>query len=398
MRPFWHTGIFWAFALGLFLNAYVYGIAAVALAQLSLHGSPTVWGLAWAPAGFLVGIITGGWSADRMGRRAVLTWAPLGYVLGSLGLLLGRGIGTVLMSSLLLLATAGLESNTILTYSQELLPTATRRQAMYAELNFVNLGGLALASVALASHRWGPAIFHHLLSWLPVGLALLSWPIRTRIPESRLWRERRRRPYALPRDYKLRFVVAAVFSFSNTAGFSLMAFAFGHEFLPRHFHHLLLVSTLSAFLVGLLARWVGRWPPKFLLLLGYGMASVSAVSLLFIRAPHRVEFWAVLLVLSACTSLSYLAEDTFKSDLWPSAVRARIVAAVRAIGMSGYMGLLLWEYCAGLSHFVRVMAGTWTLGFAAAAVWWFANRLPLQHHRAVPERRLANRTRHNKLR
>lgn len=398
MRPFWHTGIFWAFALGLFLNAYVYGIAAVALTPFSLKGPSTVVRLAWAPAWFLVGIVVGGWAADRIGRRAILTWGPFGYVGGSLGLFLGRGAAIVLMSSLLLLVTAGLESNTILTYSQELLPIATRRQAMYAELNFVNLGGVALASVALASHRWGPAIFHHLLALLPVGLALLSWPIRTRVPESELWRESWRRPHALPRDYKLRFAVASAFSFSNTAGFSLMAYAFGREFLPQHFHHLLFVSTLSAFLVGLLARWVGRLSPKFLLLLGYGMASSSAVLLLLIRTPHRVEFWIVLLVLSASTSLSYLAEDTFKSDLWPSAIRGRIVAAVRAIGMGGYLALLLWEYSAGLSHFVVVLGGTWALGFAAAAVWWLANRLSFQHHHTVPEHRLASRSRHNKLR
>ena len=397
MRPFWHTSIFWAFAVGLFLNAYVYGIAAVSLAQPTLQGKPDMLGLVWAPAWFLIGIIGGGWTADRVGRRMVLLWSPIGYVVGALALFMGLGTEIVLISSLLLLVTAGLESNTILTYSQELLPLATRRQAMYAELNFVNLGGLALASVALVSHRAGG--LRHLLSLLPVGLALLTWPLRARVPESRMWQDSRLGRLAqLPHDYKLRFVVAAVFSFSNTAGFSLLAYAFGHEFLPRHFHHLLFVSTLSAFLVGLSARWAGRLSPKILLLVGYGMTSVSAFLLLHIEAPHRPAFWAVLLLLSAFTSLSYLAEDTFKSDLWPSAVRARVVAFVRAFGMAGYLALLLWAHAAPLSHFMWAMVGTWMLGFMAAVVWWLANRLRLQYDRAVSEHRLANRSRHNKLR
>ncbi len=156
MRPFWHTGTFWAFALGLFLNAYVYGIAAVALLRSALFGSLATLGMAWAPAGFLVGIVAGGVAADRYGRRIILAWGPLGYVTGLLGLLWAGGPSMVLASSLVLLVTAGVESNTILTYSQELLPLATRRQAMYAELNFVNLGGLALAAVALAGHRSAP--------------------------------------------------------------------------------------------------------------------------------------------------------------------------------------------------------------------------------------------------
>ncbi len=240
---------------------------------------------------------------------------------------------------------------------------------------------------------------HDLLSLVPVGMALLSWPLRTRLSESRLWRESRLRTrQTLPHDYRLRFLVAAAFSFSNTAGFSLLAYAFGHEFLPDHFHHLLFVSTLSAFLAGLLARWFGRLSPKFLLLLGYGMASLSAFLILQIQTPHRPEFWAALLVLSAFTSLSYLAEDTFKSDLWPSAVRARVIAAVRAIGMAGYLGLLLWEQRAPLSHFVPVMVGTWGLGFIAAVVWWLAGRLTFQHDRPVSENRLTHRSRHNKLR
>ncbi len=398
MRPFWHTGTFWAFALGLFLNAYVYGIAAMALLRSALFGSLATLGMAWAPAGFLVGIVAGGVAADRYGRRIILAWGPLGYVTGLLGLLWAGGPSMVLASSLVLLVTAGVESNTILTYSQELLPLATRRQAMYAELNFVNLGGLALAAVALAGHRSGPPL-HELLSLVPVGMALLSWPLRTRLSESRLWRESRLRTrQTLPHDYRLRFAVAAAFSFSNTAGFSLLAYAFGHEFLPDHFHHLLFVSTLSAFLAGLLARWFGRLSPKFLLLLGYGMASLSAFLILQIQTPHRPEFWAALLVLSAFTSLSYLAEDTFKSDLWPSAVRARVIAAVRAIGMAGYLGLLLWEQRAPLSHFVPVMVGTWGLGFIAAVVWWLAGRPTFQHDRPVSENRLTHRSRHNKLR
>lgn len=376
MQSFWLTRPFWALALGLFLNAYSYGVAAVALTWIPPGPWTRTLLLVWAPVGLSAGIAVGGILADQLGRQTMLRWGPLGYLVGGASLLAGNGLGPALLGSGVLILTAGVESNTILTYSQELIPLRIKRQTMYAELNFVNMGGLALAALAFVSHQWGPHLLRPGMTVLPMGLAILSFGLRRPLPESQLWAKSLAHPetFRLPADLRLRLLVAAGFSFANTAGFSLLTYAFGAEFLPRHFHHLLLVSTATAFAVGLSARWLGRLTPNTILLGGYGTALAAAIALAVVQTPGHSSFWPILFVLSAFTSMSYLAEDTFKTDAWPSRIRSRMIGLVRVAGLISYAILLSLVHGAPVHIFLRIVAGVWALGFLSALVWWLARR------------------------
>ncbi len=383
------------------MNAYSYGVAAVALTWVP-HGrwTSTLF-LMWAPVGLSVGIGLGGILADRLGRRLMLRWGPVGYVIGSASLLLSSGMAPALLGSGFLMLTAGLESNTILTYSQELIPGPSKRQTMYAELNFVNMGALALAALAFVSHQWGTGLLRPGMTVLPLGLALLSLWLRRSLPESVLWEKSTdgAADLSMPPDYRLRLLVAGIFSFANTAGFSLLTYAFGTEFLPRHFHHLLLVSTATAFLVGLVARWLGQLPAATILLVGYGLAFMAALALAFVQSPGHPAFWPILFALSAFTSMSYLAEDTFKTDAWPSRVRARLISVVRVAGLLGYAAVLLAARHTPLQPFLMLIATVWGVGLLAAVVWWLADqRQGLKHQRRIATRRIREHFRRSKIR
>lgn len=398
MRSFWLTRTFWALSLGLFLNAYSFGVAAVALTWVPHRPwTPTVL-LLWAPICLVLGIAVGGLVADLRGRQHVLRWGPVGYGIGSACLSMGAGLGAALVGSGLLLVTAGIESNTILAYSQELLPEHKKRQAMYAELNFVNLGGLALAALAYWGHGWQPSLLRHGTTILPMVFAAASLWMRRSLPESALWQSSQRQDETMPTDYGLRMAVAIGFSFANTSGFSLLTYAFGAEFLPRHFHHLILVSTLTAFGVGLTARWIGRISPKKVLLGGYGVACLASCALVVVERPGHPGFWPVLFILSAFTSLSYLAEDTFKSDVWPSVVRGRAIGTVRSIGLLGYAVLLLTLRHTAVRQFLAVIAGVWGVGLAAAVLWWIGQRRLSQDQETVAGMRIRVTRRRRKLR
>lgn len=400
MRPFWLTRAFWALALGLFINAYVYGVAVVSISWVGhQEWNPTLL-LVWAPASYSAGIGIGGWLVDRGGRRPLLQWAPLGYVGGALLLLAGSWPILGFAGSFVLLATAGTESNTILTYAQELVPAAYKRPILYAELNFVNLGAVALAAIAYVGDYIGTTALRQAMVLFPLLLALVSLRLRAPLGESQLWIESRhqRARLKIPRDLRLRFGVAAAFSFANTTGFSLLSFAFGSRFLPQHFHHMLLVSALTAFAAGLTAKWAGKVSAKKILSAGYGTAFLAAVALYWIERPTHGGFWPILFILSASTSMSYLAEDTFKSDEWPSALRGRLIGAVRMAGLIGYGIVLVLMHGTGLRHLLLIIAMVWAVGFGAAIVWWLAHSRLFKNNGGIAASGIRRRFRRAKLR
>ncbi|MCY0877871.1 MAG: MFS transporter [Firmicutes bacterium] len=386
MQLFWKTRAFWALALGLFLNAYVYGVAALSLEWIPHPRWFTTLALLWSPLGLSVGIALGGWLSDHWGRRLLLLGAPVGYLLGSLLLLSPVSLLTPLLAAGLLMITAGIDSNTILVYTQELVPPEVRRQTLYAELNFVNLGGVALAGLASVMGNWGPTMLRLATTLLPAILAASSFALRQALPESSRWEQERRTRIVAPRLpalFPIRLLTAILFSFSNTAGFSLMTYALGAEFFPRHFHHIMLISTLTAFAVGLTARWLGRIPAKHILVAGYGLTTLSGWALAQTRTPAHGGFWPALISLSALTSVTYLAEDTFKVDAWPSAVRGRFVALVRIISLLLYVMVVLAVGRARLERFLTIMVLSWGTGLAAAVMWWIADTSLFEHQGGI---------------
>jgi hypothetical protein len=290
--------------------------------------------------------------------------------------------------------TAGVDSNTILVYTQELVPPDARRQTLYAELNFVNLGGVALATLANIMGALGPTAHRVATSILPAALAATSYALRQSLPESHRWtaeRENRQRRPPLPPYFAVRLLVAILFSFSNTSGFSLMTYALGTEFFPLHFHHIMLISTITAFAVGLLARWLGRIRAKNILLVGYALTLLSAWSLARVRTPRHSGFWLTIFTLSAFTSVTYLAEDTFKVDAWPSYLRGRLVAMVRMVSLLLYVTLIIVLGRANLNQFFTTMVLAWGVGLTGAVIWWITETVLLEHQRGVPMSRIVRR-------
>lgn len=371
---FWISAPFWTLALGLFLTSYIYGIASVAIAWVPRHGVTTLLLLAWSPFWLAFGIMSGGVVADIVGRRRVLLTAPLVYLIGGTIILISPSLVAVLLGSLLLIVATGVDSNTLLTYGQELVPLAIRQKAMYTELNFVNLGSLTLAGLSYVGGILSTTAMRQGLALVPMALVLVTYVVRLHIPESPLWRQshraKNRHRQLKMSGLPLRFFVSSAFSFSNTAGFSLLTYAFGAEILPRHFRQFLIVSTATAFLVGLSGRYLSRFPAKLILLISYGAAFFAALGLFYVHNPPHPGFWVILLVLSGSTSISYIAEDTFKSSRWPSIYRARLTGAVRVTGLVGYIGVLLITRSFPHPYFLLINAGVWFVGFFAAIVWW----------------------------
>lgn len=370
-RTFWRSRLFWSLSIGLFLSAYVYGLAAVSLAWVPHYGreTPTLL-LLWPALSLASGMASGGWLADLLGRRALLRWSPIGYMAGSILLTVGLGLIPMLAGILILLVTAGIDGNTLLTYAQE-LPTSTRPQALWVELNFLNLGGVALAALALVGTRLGPTALREVITVIPLSLSLVLWVLRGSLAESLLWQhsQQHTRIPAFPRGSALRFASAAAFATANTAGFSLLSYAFGAEFLPHHFHHILIVSTSAAFLVGLIAHRLSRLPTRPTLLTSYGLAVGAALMLRLVRDPAHPAFWPILFSLGVFGSLAYASEDILTANHWPARTRARTLAATRILGLMVYALVVWWARATPLNAFLTAIVGAWSLGLVAAVAW-----------------------------
>lgn len=386
----WLNSTFWAISIGFLLASYSYGLASASLLWIPQHTpDDTVLYLAWPLIWYSVGIALGAVFADFLGRKTLLMYSPWLYFIGTLLFFHPERKWGALLGSVVLLIASGIESNTLLVLAQELSSKKMRAVIMYTELNFVNLGAVVLATLAYASNQLSPlSIRDGNIIW-PTAIWIVALILRLPLHESRAWQSGRKPkpPYrvSIP-HYFIRFVVASAFSLSSTTGYSLLGFAYGRAILPHFFRHFLILSTISSFATGLTAHYLAKISPKWLLIWSYALATAITIVLGFLRTPDSspVLFWACIFGLSAATSVSYLTEDTFKTEKWPPRLRSRLVGTIRITGMGGFLIVLLLTRQLHFSHLYFIVAMCWSVGLIAAIIWWKMNEL-WRHHAASTE-------------
>ncbi len=365
-RKFWLHRPFWILSLAIFLNAYSYGVAAVSTTWLSTSESWSLWHLISAPGGLIIGILSGGIAADRIGRTRLLRWTPIGYVIGASILLMSHSHFLTAWGCLALVITAGMESTTVLALAQELLPKPVRKNAFYLTMNFSNLGGMALAILTAAipqksMHR------QLMISLIPLVLAPLSFWLRRRLPESARWLHAMKSAAKNNKPFyaTLRFTVSILFSYTNATGFALATYALGIKVYPTQFARFLILSTAGAFVAGLASPLFAKIPVSRLLLFSYGSTFLFALALWI----HPTIHWAPWTGLSIGTGVAFLAENEFKTSAWPSRIRGRVTAWERVGGQLGYLITLIAVQKQSFPKFTQTLGWIWMVGLVAAVIW-----------------------------
>lgn len=364
-KTIWRYRPFWVLSLAIFLGAYSYGMSAVSTTWLTRDSHWTLWHLLWAPIGLIVGILWGGLTVDHLGRIRLFRWTPIGYVIGSVILVVARNHFLASAGSLVLITTAGAESTIALVLGQELLPKPVRSTAFFLMMNFSNLGGFTLA--LLTTSHWAMLIRVLLTAGVPAILAALSWCLRRHLEEPGY----RRHPigtrsgqtshfYRTPR-----FLLAVIFSYANAAGFSLATYALGVAVYPALFGRFLIFGTLGAFMAGLASPLFAKIPIERLL---FGSNVTTFLIALGIAVASSIH-WTLWTTLSIGTGIAFLAENEFKTNAWPSAVRGTAIAWERAGGQLGYLLTLLAVHNLSFSQLSWVLVGIWATGSVAAIIW-----------------------------
>jgi putative MFS transporter len=146
-------------------------------------------------AGLFVGTFFLGFLADRYGRRAIFTWALLGYSLASVIMACQTSPGGLLLWRFLAGIGVGIETITIDTYITELVPSWMRGRAFA-----VNQAIMFIAVPVVAALAWWlvPQSPYGVDGWRWVVLigavaSMVIWILRRMVPESPLWLARQGR-------------------------------------------------------------------------------------------------------------------------------------------------------------------------------------------------------------
>ncbi|MDE8347600.1 MAG: MFS transporter [Acidocella sp.] len=416
--PTFGTNIMWcrtdswnflSFAIGMLAEAYAFGVASVATGWVSMPRSLLSLLLAWAPIWLIIGIAIAGPLSDRLGRKRMFYITMALYAAGGVGLSFSDGyVGILACLAVMLLASGG-EMNTVLVASHELMPPQHRGKATMAVVNFVSIGGLLLAIAAFSSSYAASAVQRHVVGGFAVGIIALLVFVRGKTPESLRWLYRVGRASAVneantfypgqaaariavieeelsrtnlatlswrnklgQRGIGLKLLCSIMMSFSNAAGYGMITYVVGPYFFKNLTDQILLAAGLAAVLSGVICLAGDVLSRRKTLLAGYFACAAISLMILLTRSWWQLDafrFLGLVFVLNIFINVTYITEDTFKSEIWPTAVRGSMTAVVRFTSIGFYVVTIFATQALTIEAYLAFNLAVWLAGLAAALLW-----------------------------
>lgn len=403
-----------AFSLGLFMDAYIFGVASVATRWVQVPTGLRTLLLAWAPIWSLVGAACWGPLSDRIGRKATFYLTAIIAGLGAIGLALSHPYWLILTFLAVLLFAAAGDLVSIYAMVHEVMPTRHRSKSFFVVLNCGNLGGLVLGAVALSTAGHSVTVQRWMVVAV-VGVVMVLWfGARRRTPESIRWLERTGRHEQARREIdrfygveqyqarraeaeaptptlaesgggrttrpnlRLQLYVAVSMTFANIVGFGLVTYVMGPTFFPSRTPVIIFVTYLTAVTAGLLGLLGDRLSRRVMLLVGYCGCLVVAIGALLAQASLRQSltvFVLFLVIYNVFVSVQYLNHDALRTEIWPTHRRATFTAIVGVMANGiGYIGSIFLVPHLGFQHTIQYTLGAWVIGLVAAMVWFVHGR------------------------
>lgn len=406
------TWLFVTFALGLILEAYIFGLAPVATGWVKEPASLRSLLLSWAPLWLIIGIGIAGPVGDWIGRRTTFYITMTAYGIGAIGLFFSDTYALILVFLAILLAAAGAEMNMIMVQVHETMPTKHRSKASMLAINFINFGSVILAVVDLSSASTHTSFQRGMVAMTLLLVLVVLLFARRQTPESIRWLVKKgRTEQALeelarfygpeevaarrraveraqakaraeaagrpPRKYPalwLRLTALILVAFAGTTGFGLLTYTLGPTHFPKLTGDIILVAGIVGFVSGVFALWADRLSRKNLLVLGYaGAVVLTAIAwgTESVWVKTLALFWVLLVLLNVFTNIGYLVQDTLKGEVWPTQYRARLTALVRFVAIGAYIGTIYWTEHFTTTALIGFNLAVWVVGLIGALLWYF---------------------------
>jgi len=393
---------FISFSLGMFLEAYIFGMASIATTWVTIPLFLKSLLLSWSPIWLIVGIAFAGPLADKFGRKKIFYLTMIIYAIGSVGIVFSYTYYLILLFLALLLLAAGGEMNTIMVLTHEIMPKEHRSSSMLLEVNFISIGGLVLAGVSFST-AYSSIAFQRLMVGLTMLIVLIILVIaRSKIPESFLWLASKGNKYQAKEDaikyygektylertnngnylsnkkektkkLPLKLFVAVTMAFADGVGFGLIAYVLGPVYFQKYTALILLVASIAgtfAGLIGFLGSRIGR---RIMLLYGYsGALIVTIITYLTINiwTKYLILFWLIVIAINAFISIAYISEEAYKSEIWDTKHRASFTALIRFSSAALYIMAIYLTASLTLNEYILFNVFVWVVGAIGAISWY----------------------------
>ena len=393
-----HTYSFIAFAIGLLLEGYIFGIAPIATSWYTIPKSIEILILAWPYLWLIIGIAVYGPISDAIGRKRTFYYSMTMYVIGGILLIFSTNYALVLTALTILLFAAGGEMNTIMVMAHEVFPRKSRSKSMMMLMDFVALASVLLSAVSFLSFS-STTLFSREMTGIIVLITVLAlFLARYKMPESIRWLEKKgKKDEALQQiqkyfgqeanvsvasksvDIKQKAVpiwfkelVTTLVAFANAAGYGLLTYALAPLYFPNLLPYIFLIAGVAGFAGGFLGLAGDRLSRKWLLFgssLGVFIITLVIWATIPVWTKVLALFWGLLIILNVIVQWDYMTEDTLKGELWPTGHRGKLTALARVLSIGAYIPLLYISSNFTINQFILMNVLVWLVGLVAATAW-----------------------------
>ncbi len=399
-----HTLYFISFAIGLFIEGFLFTITSYATTWYVIPKSLSVLLLGWVFIWLIIGISVVGPISDRLGRKRTWIYTMILYAIGGIILAIAINYVIVLIAIAILVFAAGGEMNVILAMAHEAFPRKDRSKSVML-LNDFNGGVAPLVAGAIgfiaASYT---VVFERYLAVLTIFIGLVALVIiRLKTPESIRWLERKISPEAAQKEKEKyfkssnatvqnekdtpvtpatqnqnsmaiwkRLLIIIPIGWANTAGYGLITYTLGPIYFSNVIDYIFLFTGIGAFAGGLLGIFGDRLSRKTLIFSTYWIVTVITVivvATLGIWSHDLLIFWVFLIALNFVEQLSYATIETMKGELWPTKMRGSLTALARVLPLLLYLPVLYFATLLPLSEYLIFNIIIWVIGSLGATAW-----------------------------
>jgi len=397
-----HTLYFISFAIGLFLEGFLFTVTSYATGWYSIPKSLSVLLLGWSFIWLIVGISIIGPLSDRLGRKHTWIYTMTLYVTGGLLLALSFNYALVLVSLAILTFAAGGEMNIILAMAHEMFPRKHRSKSIMLLTDFnggvaplvAGILGFLVASYTVTFQRY------LVVATIFAGVIALII-VRYKTPESVRWLEKKGKTEQAKREVELYFkdkssasaqsgvqtverlnkklktwqilAVLTPIAWANTAGYGLITYTLGPIYFKNFIDYIFFFTGIGAFAGGLMGAFGDRWSRKTLIALTYWTVLVITVIVVLtinFWSENILLFWLLLILLNFVEQLSYATVEAMKGEMWPTNLRGSLTAVARILPIALYLPVLYFATLLQVQQYLIFNIIVWVIGALAATLWF----------------------------